>query len=113
MRIVEVDLVDWEPLRIRFMPKAKIADPELLAAEIENWFTTNAAKARADCNLSYWQIISKTSAQVEVACEHLTRKALSRLGRDMAKRCPDLDHLVIGEHLDGQPGGVSFDWTLL
>jgi hypothetical protein len=113
MQIIEEDLVDWEPLRIRFLPESRFADPQLLAAEIANWCKTNATKKRSDCDIRYWEVISRNSAVVEVVCEHLTKKALGRLLRDVAKQCPDLERIVIGEHLEGCPDGVSFDWALL
>src|SRR5262249_39518261 len=113
MQIIEEDLVDWEPLRIRFLPRSKFADPHLLATEIANWCKTNAAKKRADCDIRYCEVVSRNAAVVEVVCEHLTKKSLGRLGRDVAKQCPDLDRIVIGEHIEGCPDGVSFDWAFL
>jgi Sulfatase-modifying factor enzyme 1 len=113
MRIVEEDLVDWEPLRIRFIPKSQFHDPHRFAMELENWCQTNAGQTRSDCDIRYWKIIQTTPPLIEAICEHLTKKALRRLAQHLSKRCPELDHLVIGDHLHGQSAGLSFDWVHL
>lgn len=111
--IVEEDLVDWEPLRIRFVPKSSFDDPDSLAAEIEDWLKTNAVNPRSDCDIRYWEISRRDSSLVEAVCEHLTKKALRRFARHISKRCPDLERIIVGEHIDGYPRGLSFDWVLL
>lgn len=113
MRIIEEDLVDWEPLRIRFVPKSTFPDPTAFARDVEEWLRANAEKTRSDCDLRYWDVSANEVGAIEAVAEHLTKNSLQRLARHIAKRHPELDQIVIGERIDGAPTGLSFDWVLL
>jgi hypothetical protein len=118
MKIIAEALVDWQPLQIRFFPRSKFEAPGTLVRCLESWFQTNASRPRSDCDIRYWNVTREDPALVEAVCEHLTNKALKRLAQHLAKRCPELDRIVIGETTAGAPvvaagGGLSFDWAPL
>lgn len=111
--IVELDFVDWEPLRLRFVPQKEFAEPEGLAALVRRWFEESAAKSPADCDVRYFEIRETRSAGIETVGELLTRKAVRRLVDSIARKVPELDRVELGERLEGAAEGLSFDWLTL
>jgi hypothetical protein len=113
MRVVAEDLVDWQPLVIRFIPKGKFDDPSMVVACLEAWCQENTAKAKSDCDLRFWKVTLASDGMIEAIVEHLTPKSVARLARSIGKSCPELDHVKIGEPLKGFPAGLKFDWVRL
>jgi hypothetical protein len=110
MKILEEDLVDWEPLLMRFISVAELPDDRRLAvgAFLEDWFRTNAAAGRADCDIRFWNV---DADELTASCEHLTRAALRRLTRALDRRFPEIDYVRIGVTFDGVPSGFDFRWV--
>ena len=113
MRVVAEDFVEWEPLVIRFIPKARFDNPSLVVACLESWCQENAANTKSDCDIRFWKVTLESDGMIEAIVEHLTPKSVARLARSIAKSCSELDHIKIGEPLEGFPAGLNFDWVRL
>jgi hypothetical protein len=112
MKIIEEDLVDWEPLVMRFDSSRSIAADRKadLCAFLEDWFRTNATAKRSDCDIRSWNVdVNGLSA----SCEHLTRVALRRLTKAIDRRFPEIDVVRLGVALGGLPSGIDFNWVAL
>ena len=109
MKIIEEDLVDWEPLLIRFVAVDQLRTDRRaeLAAFLEQWFKENAAAQRSDCDIRYWDV---RIDDLTAICEHLTPAALRRLLKSLGGRFPEIGHVRIGVALDGIPSGLDFKW---
>jgi hypothetical protein len=109
MKIVEEDLVDWQPLLMRFDSMVTIADHRraALCAFLEDWFRTNAEAERSDCEIRFWNV---DADHLTASCEHLTRAALRRLTKAIDRRFPEIDTVRIGVAFDGVPSGLEFKW---
>jgi hypothetical protein len=109
MKIFEEDLVDWEPLLMRFDSSTSIAADRqaALCAFLEDWFQTNAAAKRSDCDIRFWNV---DGDQLSASCEHLTRAAFRRLTKAIDRRFPEIDIVRIGIAFDGVPSGLDFKW---
>lgn len=107
MKIHEEDLVDWEPLVMRFIAATEVpADRRLaLGVFLEDWFRKNADAKRADCDIRAWNVDAQ---ELTASCEHLTRSALRRLTKALERRFPEIDHVRIGITFDGVPSGLDF-----
>jgi hypothetical protein len=115
MRIVEEDIVHWEPLQMRFVMAGDVRADRLaeLALHLESWFSGNAQTGRSDCDIRFWNVTVSQPDAVEANCEHLTRKSLRRLTNSTEKAFPELDHVRIGFPIDGIPSGLEFRWERL
>lgn len=78
-----------------------------LCAFLNDWFQTNAAAKRADCDIRFWNV---DAARPVASCEHLTRAALRRLTKAIQRRFPEIDTMRIGTKFDGVPSGLDFKW---
>lgn len=112
MKIIEEDLVDWEPLLMRFQSSSAITADRLnaLGKFLENWFQTNSDAQRADCDIRSWNV---DASEMLAACEHLTRAALRRLTKALGRSFPEIDSVRIGIAFDGVPSGLDFKWIAL
>jgi hypothetical protein len=112
MKIIEEDLVDWEPLFIRFhFPTPLASDRHVALCDfLEGWFQTNADARRSDCDIRFWNV---NTDELSAACEHLTRSALRRLTKAIGRRFPEIDAVRIGVAFDGVPSGLDFKWIPL
>jgi hypothetical protein len=112
MKIIEGDLVDWEPLLMRFQSSLAItADRRTALGDfLENWFQSNSNAQRADCDIRYWNV---DPANMSAACEHLTLAALRRLTKALVRRFPEIESVRLGIEFDGVPSGLDFKWIAL
>ena len=112
MKIIEEDLVDWEPLRIRFQSSKSLARDRqtALCDFLEEWFQTNADAQRSDCDIRFWNV---DPDELSASCEHLTRSALRRLTKAIDRCFPEIDAVSIGIAFDGVPSGLDFKWIAL
>lgn len=113
VRIVELDIVDWEPLQMRFVPSGVFSDREAVISHLQSWFADNAAATRPDCDIRSYKVLQSESPSIAAVGEHLTKKALRRLVNSIARRFPELAVVEIGEKIEGFPAGVIFDWVTL
>ncbi|HEY8504605.1 MAG TPA: SUMF1/EgtB/PvdO family nonheme iron enzyme [Gemmataceae bacterium] len=113
MRVIEEDIVDGEPLEMRFVTRPDTPPERVtaLASHLKEWFLENAGEARDDCDLRYWQVKVAEPCVVEALAEHLLQGALRRLSESVENAFPEVDELRLGVPVAGIPSGLDFEWV--
>lgn len=120
MRIVEEDLVDWEPLRMRFIFQKRVGASrhKTLVAFIDEWFATKAALwpaereagARPQPSVEYLGASVVGQTAVETFANRMPAEWLQELADAVCSSFPDVDHLRLGLPLVGPTERSGFKW---
>lgn len=116
MEIVEEDLVDWEPLIIRFNSRKRLSRKESLrlATFVQNWFDKTAAE-----NPNSWRTAKEWNASIEdggsvvARCEFMPPEGIPLLAAAVGVQFPVIDQLRLGYPLPDQSQGRGSQWTVL
>ena len=121
MRIVEEDLVDWEPLLMRFIFKIPIAEGqrEALVVCIDEWFgektqqwlAAREAGAPPARFVEYCGSNIQGDAAVEASADLIPPEWLQELVEAVERSFPDVDHLRLGIPLAGPTARSEFKWV--
>src|SRR5487761_1219135 len=121
MRVVEEDLVDWDPLVMRFIFKSPvgIGRREALAAFIDEWFATKtrawltASEAGGPPQIFVEYFGSTTSGYnaVEASANRLLLDWVQNLTEAVERSFLDVDHLRLGVSIAGPTVRSGFEWV--
>ena len=121
MWIVEEDLVDWEPLLMRFIFKEPVAAGrrEALVAFIDDWFGGKAnqwlaareAGAPPERLVQYGGARIEGDVAVEAAADLIPIEWLQELTDAVERTFADVDHLRLGTSVTGPATRSDFEWV--
>jgi len=122
MRIIEEDMVDWEPLRMRFIFKDPVADGrrEVLVAFIDDWFGEKEKRRLAARGAGtepqpfvkdYCGANIDGATAVETHAELIPPEWLQELTGAVERSFPDVDHLRLGFPIEGPTVRSGFKWV--
>jgi|SRR5215469_11243256 len=121
MRIVEEDLVDCEPLHMRFIFKHPVGEGrrEALRTFIEEWFDAKArqwiaahqAGAQQQIFVEFCGAHIDGDDAVEAAADLMSPEWLQGLTEAIDRSFPDVDHLRLGMPLSGPATRAEFEWV--
>ncbi|QDV19104.1 Formylglycine-generating sulfatase enzyme [Gimesia panareensis] len=104
IQIIYEDLVDWEPLQMRFIAGSDLtrSESEDIARLIKDWMDR---AAEADPEL--WEMAKEWGAGVEAdgtvtaACEFFPPQEIERLAEELTVNCPQIAEMRMGMPLEG------------
>ena len=116
MKIIEEDVVDFEPLIMRFTGDEAISD--LVAADaaayICDWFDRTAAANPVEWSFAKeWAATANGDGTVVAQCELMPAHALASLADDVGAQFPVFTELRLGTQIDGPTSRDVFDWVVV
>jgi hypothetical protein len=113
VKIEKSDVVDWEPLSLRFVPETPgnrvIADAVMTA--INAWFQDTQQNPPKDVWLKYWETQAAEDGTVAAKCEFVSESAVLRLAKDIASRFPQYHRVILGSEMPGVQRGHEITWV--
>ncbi len=114
MKIVNEDVVDWEPLNIRFRTERKLTEDEAndLVRFIQTWFDdTSKANPGVWRFAKEWQVTLDLQGEVTASCELMPSDAVMALSTAIEEKYPIVRELRLGLPLRGPV--AAKDWTVV
>ena len=106
------DSVDWEPLRMRFVPEAPTTDAVVtqVTARVSAWFKAVQANGNEDVPISYWNVRAGENGVIEAKCEFISEDGVRRLAEHIAASHPQYRRVVLGHDMPDTHSSNDIVW---
>jgi len=113
MKITYLDMIDWEPLKMKFIPKRRSQpDTNAASAFIQSYFKECAEEdLDPDCPIREWDVRVGPSGSIIALCEFISEDRIHDLANSLVARFPQYVKVELGERAKGLPQSKSIIWV--
>lgn len=115
MKIRYLDIVDWEPLKMRFVATRRTmpAVPKAIEFIRNSFHRLSTQSPEPEFPLNYWEVKKGRGNDIIVLCEFISERGVMELAESVAGRFPEYAKVELGEKGRGLPASDDLQWLQL